>query len=367
MSSLLTGAARFLVDLFSECVVAVHDGDGKCAASRAPHGARLRGFLRDGLRVRPIVLIHSASTHYLSRDCGLARRFCRAFDDLAGTLYRDARTGALCLRQSGDHEWTGSVSEVLGVGLATEVMCQTLPARVAEVARINSTGVRCDYRIVSRGFTVVYEARGRSSRSVVRSAASGLSAKKAAHVAHYKYGVVSSLPNNGRPAEIFIFDPPGDEGLEPPSAEERNLQLARHYRDAAARAGLGTLARAIGTRIDRIIAKESWISGPVLETLPSWRNEVPHEGRTFLVGEEAEVMEQLRLVEPPQLERPRKPDWKPRHSFGLEFGLDSNVADALRRWDFSKLLDIPLKTHTLPERLLHLADDGSLLKVVATK
>lgn len=358
---------RFISDLFTECIVAVQDGDGKCAAIAAPHGGRLRGFIRDGLRVRPIVLIHSASTHYLSRDCGLTRRFCRAFDDLAGTLYRDAQTGALCLRRSGDHEWTGGVSEVLGVGLATELMCRALQARVAEVGRISSTGKRCDYRIVSRGSIVVYEARGRSSRSMVRSATKGLRAKKAAHVAHYKYGVVASIPNNGSFAELFVFDPPGDEGLKPPSAEERNLQLARHYRNAAALAGLGTLARAIDKRIENITAKEEWISGPVIETLPLRRGEIQHEGRTFLVGEEAMAMEQLKLVEPLRLEGPRKPGWKPRHSFSLEFGLDSTVADALRRWDFSGLLDIPLKAHTMPEKLLDVAGDGSLLRVVSAK
>jgi hypothetical protein len=356
---------RFLIDLFSDCAIAVHDGDGSCAANATPHGGRLRGLIRSRLHVTPISLIHSASTHYLSRDfCGPSRRFWSAFNDLADALYRDSPTGALCLRRTGDNEWTGNVSEVLGVGLATEIMCQVLPAKVANVVKIRATGTRCDFSVVTQGFTAVYEARGRNSRAMVTSASSRLPTKKAAHIASYKYGIVSALPNDGAPVESFIFDPPGEENLKPPTIEQWSLQLARHYRKVAARAGLGTLASAIGKRIEAITKQERWISEPLLQDLPGLRKEIRHEGRIFLVGEETPQRELVQHIEPPLLEDAHTAEKPRRQAFDLEFGIDSLVADALRRWEFAKLAELPLKAHAASERLLNVAGDGSILRVI---
>jgi hypothetical protein len=314
-------------------------------------------------------LVHYASVHYLIRDCGPARRIVRAFDDLAGTMYRDAGTQALHLRASGDHEWTGAVSQVLGVGLATLTMCRTLSVKLAEITRITTTSKRCDFRVVSGGFTAVYEARGRSRRSQVWGASKDLAAKKAAHVAHYKYGVISSLPNNGQPVELFVFDPPGDENLKPPSTEERYLQLARHYRNAAALAGMATLADALERRSSEIAKSKKWIPGPVVERMPKFRGEIQHEGRTFLRDEHGETADLIERIRPLRLEAPgkpeRRPDWESRHPVSIEFGLDAAVVDALNKWEFEKLLDIPLKTHAQQNKLLHVAEDGSLLRVLA--
>lgn len=362
---LLAGAPGFINDLFSECEIKVHDGDGSCAVNRTPHGGTIRNLLRTGIKVRPIALVHYASVHYLIRNGGPARRIIRAFDDLAGTLYREASTQALHLRASGDHEWTGAVSQVLGVGLATLAMCKILPAKLAEISRITTTGKRCDFQVVSGGFTAVYEARGRNSRSKVQGAAKDLPAKKRAHVAHYKYGVISALPNDGRPVELFLFDPPGNEGLKPPTTEQRYLQLAHHYRNAAALAGMGTLADALDRRSSEIVSSKKWISGPIVRKMPEFHGQVQHEGRTFLRDEHGA---EVRLIEhaPLRPEAPDRPEWKPLHPFRLEFGLDAAVVESLNRWDFEKLLDIRLKTYAQPDKLLHVAEDGSLLRVIAS-
>lgn len=365
----LAGIPVFISDLFADCDIPVRDGDGSCAANTTPHGGALRNLVRLGIKVRPIALVHYASVHYLIRDCGPARRIVRAFDDLAGTMYRNAGTQALHLRASGDHEWTGAVSQVLGVGLATLTMCKALSVKLAEITRITTTGKRCDFRVVSGGFTAVYEARGRSIRSQVRGAAKDLPAKKAAHVATYKYGVISSLPNDGQPVELFVFDPPGDENLKPPSTEERYLQLARHYRNAAALAGMRTLADAIERRSSEIARTKEWISGPVVLKMPKFRGEISHEGRTFLRDEYGEMADLIKQIEPLRLEAPGKPEhrpeWEPRHPVSLEFGLDAAVVEALNKWEFEKLLDIPLKTYAQPNKLLHVAEDGSILRVLA--
>lgn len=366
----LAGIPGFIGDLFAECSIPVRDGDGSCATNSSPHGGAIRNLVRSGVKVRPIALVHYASVHYLIRDCGPARRIVRAFDDLAGTMYRDAGTQALHLRPSGDHEWTGAVSQVLGVGLATLTMCKALSVKLAEITRITTTTKRCDFRVVSGGFTAVYEARGRSVRSQVRGAAKDLPAKKAAHVAHYKYGVISSLPNDGQPVELFIFDPPGDEKLKPPSTEERYLQLARHYRNAAALAGMRTLADALEHRSSEITRTKEWIAGPVMKKMPKFRGEIQHEGRTFLSDEYGETAELIQQIRPLRLEAPgmpeRRSEWEPRHPISIEFGLDAAVVEALSKWEFEKLLDIPLKTHAQPNKLLHVAEDGSLLLVKAS-
>lgn len=369
-ASTLAGIPSFISDLFAECSIPVRDGDGSCATNGSPHGGTIRNLVRSGIKVRPIALVHYASVHYLIRDCGPARRIVRAFDDLAGTMYRDADTQALHLRASGDHEWTGAVSQVLGVGLATLTMCKALPAKLAEITRITSTGKRCDFRVVSGGFTAVYEARGRNIRSQVLGAAKDLDAKKAAHVAHYKYGVISALPNDGQPVELFIFDPPGDENLKPPSTEERYLQFARHYRSVAALAGMATLADAIKRRSSEIAKTKKWISGPIVEKMPKFRGEIQHEGRTFLRDEHGETADLIERIRPLRLEAPgkpeRRPEWEPRHPVNIEFGLDAAVVEALNSWEFEKLFDIPLKTHAQPNKLLHVAEDGSLLRVIAS-
>ena len=356
----------FLRDLFSECTIAVNDGDGSCAINPAPHGPALRNLLTTGLRVRPIQLVHYASAHFLSRNGFQLTRLGMAFGHLSGALYRNANE-SLCLRRTGDHEWMGDVSEVLGVGIATLAMCRTLPARFAEISRIDATGPRCDFEVVTNGLTVIYEARGRNSRKRAIAAKAGLPGKKAARPASFKYGLISSLPNDGNPAELFIFDPPADDNVNGPTEDEHRLQIARHYTTMAAHAGLHTLAKSLAKRTSEIRASQKWIAGPLINELPNSRSTISQEGRSFLQDEKADTDTQwIEDDRPRRLPHRLNPpsDSKPR--LRLEFGLDSRVVDALRRWDFSQIFDIPLKTHTSFERLIHIAEDGSLLRIVAS-
>jgi hypothetical protein len=260
-----------------------------------------------------------------------------------------------------------NVSEVLGVGLANVLMCRVLPAERQTISRISGSSSRCDYLIISDGFTTVYEARGRNNINNLFSAATSLPVKKAAHVATHKYGILSFLPVDGLAPEIYVFDPPGDADLRPPTTEERYLQLSRHYASVAMLAGLGTLSRALVERRKAIISGGKWLSEPLATRGRNWRV-FEIEGRKY--AEEEEGVDRFlteRLQKPLRLGGPARetPEREPRSPSPLHirFGLDLSVAEALIHWDFEQLSKLKIKNELLPEKMSSIGEDGSILRI----
>ncbi|TEB05594.1 hypothetical protein Psch_02635 [Pelotomaculum schinkii] len=334
--------------LFTKRNIPCHDADGSCKFAIGPHKRILIEQINNGLSLYPIQIPHYASVHYVGRWGTLSGRFCNAFLNIAASFDAPPDSQYLTLKNE-YHELKTNSSEIIGVGLATISMCRIFNARLPEVSRIDGSGKRCDYRISKNREIIIYEARGREHKSDFTKAAKEIPAKKQAHVADYKYGIISSLPRDGMPVQIYFYDPPGDEHVNPPSHFEMLINTAKYYEKASRLSGYFILADKINSRINKCLAQGDWIEGEL---------EIPEN--VIKMGDEYRI-QNLSFWSAMQPAIAPSRDYK----IGLRFGLHNRVRNYLIRWQINSLLEYTCPEIIDYEKKISIAQDGTLLKITS--
>lgn len=133
-----------------------------------------------------------------------------------------------------DDRFTGLTSEVIGVAAGLIYSAKLLkvnPNRLSKVRRPTSKHKYMDYKAVTDGRTVEFEAKGTTSESTANSMIKDILAKKANSEALFKFGTVTVArkPSDRDPSRIIVCD-------DPPSIDKKSKNpfiesFVSHYLD----------------------------------------------------------------------------------------------------------------------------------------
>jgi hypothetical protein len=166
----------------------------------------------------------------------------------------------LFLNDLEDSELKRDSTEVISIGLSNKFMCNWFGINVNRIEKIPGTGKRCDFRFPFDGDTIIFEAKGRTSRSQINSALTDCIEKKSNYQGNFLYSIIGHLPRNGSPARLLIYDPPiYRNGL---NFNEKYL-IAKHYCNVAELSGLVILADRIRSRIKYYKRIGNWDTTPL--------------------------------------------------------------------------------------------------------
>lgn len=364
-----------LLDLFHRAVIPCFDGDQSCATNSSPHGPRIRGCITAGIPTYGIEIIAHAAPHYLDRYGSATRRLLAAIMELSDVLSLDPTRSRFRIGIPLGEEWRKNISEVLGVGLATQTVCHFLPAHRSEIRRIRKASGRrtCDFLIIQPNQITVYEARGRKDINSAQSAAKDLPEKKATHKrAHYRYGLIALTGIPG-PLEVGIYDPPGELDLPLPAKHEYLLPMARYYSSFARAAGLLNLAYEMESRVYEIEKAEKWIEKP----LPISEKQITYDAKSWKSGSETFFHSQFQPriyyedSEYKEIEGGSEREGQPHKEhnvlrYGLDFGVSSRIIELLAKWELEKLHSLDFKPLVNTDMFLYMGSDGIAVQIVKT-
>jgi len=253
----------------------------------------------------------------------------------------------LILNGHEDPELMSQTSDLLSVAIANYTMCKALNANLNMVDKIIARGKRCDFSIVTPSSTSIYEARGRSNARAIKAAVASLPAKKRAHQANFKFGVVSHLPRRTSHVSVHLFDPPGED-IPAPTDREMEMRLAAHYLLVSRIAKQPELVYLLAEKLRTLAHPEKQLPIPETYIDHSILQRVSIPAKVFNVR--------------PAVPRKRPEKKKPTtENIRFNFNLAPEVVEHLKNWNVNKLLSRPSDDLILAESRSSIASDGSIL------
>lgn len=149
--------------------VSIIDGDNRLDACTGEIKTRLQSLLDEGLEVRGIQIFHYAGIHYSSRWNNYCLRFLNALLNSASSI-SSSKGSDFSLNDDEECELQRDSSEVLAVGLSNLFMCKWYGININRIEKIDESGKRCDYRFNYNNQIIVFESKGRSNSSQIKSA-----------------------------------------------------------------------------------------------------------------------------------------------------------------------------------------------------
>jgi hypothetical protein len=201
-----------------------------------------------GLKIRFLAVMQAAAVHYQSRfRHSRASRFANAFLELMPVVDPGNPTGGLRLRDAQSSEFQTRSSEVLGVGLCVLAATQLFGVNRNRIEPIETSGKRCDFRVVLGGTSCNFEAKARQHTGHLSSAIDDVFDKKSAKPDTPAYGFVSHVPRNDGETSMIVVDPQRDDPRV--TRPERIAAILRHYVRVVTLAGFWRLADALNERV----------------------------------------------------------------------------------------------------------------------
>lgn len=205
----------------------------------------------NGLQLTDLHLIHCASVHYQSRfKSQLARRYRSALDTIEPAIINN-NTNKFYYSGDEEPELQRQTSEVIGVGFAIALAHYIFDVRMNRINRLPLNGgrKRCDFEIIKRSKRIIVEAKG--TKGSVQRAKDKILMQKQEYGNCIKYGVVSSIPRDDKPAKLHMVDPEIE--LEEANRDYIVISLLTHYSKIVRLAGFYRLSVKINERIAKII------------------------------------------------------------------------------------------------------------------
>lgn len=328
--------------LFIKAKVNIIDGDNSIWLCPSHRQLQLACFLKNGLTIRAIQILHYATVHYITKWDSLAARFVTAFCDVSSTINHDKNQIILSNRENS--ELKSGTSEILGVGLGTLFMCKWCGVELSSIERIDIQGKRCDYQFFNNGSLVAYETKGRAYKDRVYSAHKDSIEKKKHQKADEKYSIISLLPRDGTPIKLYVFDPPSESG---DYRVDKHLTIVRYYQKATGLAGFRLLSNWIASKINKYIRYGEWDTESIEST----------------VGYYLQDFERIRVNNMVFMEGMHPKLMIPKTGYYMNYAIDYDVLHLLASWQLDELLKYSMDDFVEDDSYSSILNDGTLIRL----
>jgi hypothetical protein len=318
------------------------DGDGRYEACTDQYlKNRLHDLLSNSLNFRVLQIFHYAGIHYASRWNSYPLRYINAMINCFATISNSSPY--FCLNNNEEHELQGDTSEVLGVGFSNMFMCKWYNLNINRIEKIQGTGKRCDYRFSYNGNMIVFESKGRTRKSDIKSALTDCIIKKTNYPANIRYSLILHLPRDGSATTLNLYDPPSDDDILLP---DEYFLIIKHYAKMSELAGLTYLAEKLRARIESFLQKREW------DTTPIEFDNVLKIGRSIQIDEYNHFWTR---------QDNRNTDYQNNH-MSIRFALHERVIELLKNWNIEELLRFTIDEKVIDDKVSILSD-GSLFTI----
>ncbi len=305
----------------------------------------------DGLLLTDLSLIHYASVHYQSKfNNSLSRRYKYTLDTIEPSIINN-NTHEFYFSGDEESELQKVTSEVVGVGFAIALSHNVLDVRVNRINRLPLNGgkKRCDFETIKENNRIIIESKG-TKRDIGR-AKNKINAQKQEYQNCIKYGIISHLPRDAGPAELYMVDPEIE--LEEINRDYTVIVLLTHYSKATRLAGFYRLSDKLNERIEQIRESEnntSRFDGIALDF-----------GNVVKLGKSLSIQvgdSQFLSFFSPDKENGLKVFLKDNETI-LIYGIEEKIFDILDRQNYEELIEYEFKN--IIDDKFSILDNGSFL------
>lgn len=312
----------------------------------------------NGLRIRPLGIIHAASLHYTGKfPANKPLRLLNAFLDVFANV--DNRPSQyLHIRGSESPEFQSDSTEIIAVGICLAATSRLFAIPHNRISPIITSGKRCDYRFTLNNLSYLVESKGR--KGALSAAIRDIFLKKDQYPRHCpKYGMITHVPRDCGHVDLRIYDPE----YEPKPVPKYILikQILMHYAKTSYLSGFWRMGELLMARTreltsDSAIANINGVSlqfGNILKLGRSLGFRIGSADYEFFI--------------------PRDP----KHGFRIEykentafFAMDSRLLEVLEKQSFENILEyslVPPYDNVEPSVPYSAENDGSILMMLPTE